>query len=210
MGFPTGDGCGCGSRAIYCIGFDDTIDIIAQVPIPSPHSVPASLASTNCDPVASLSSFSTQKICGTIRVKNDVYEVLGILFSSTGFIGRGTVCYLVRRNGTIYVIKDHWVAGDPLHEANMLLHVQGIKGVPSLVNYWQVEVAKDIIEKTVRYREERFRSKMKCICTRIRLVMAPQVRPLTHFTSRKELVITIQGILGSKHHSFVLTHCNCQ
>ena len=127
-----------------------------------------------------------------------------------GFIGRGTVCYLVRRNGTIYVIKDHWVAGDPLHEANMLLRVQGIKGVPSLVNYWQVEVAKNVIEKTVRYRGEHFRSKMKCICTHIHLVMAPQVHPLMHFTSRKELVITIQGILGSKHHSFILTHCNCQ
>ena len=49
-----------------CIGFEDTIDIIAQVPVLSPHSAPASLASTNHDPVASLSSFSTQEICGTI------------------------------------------------------------------------------------------------------------------------------------------------
>ena len=182
-----------------CIGFDDTINLIAQVPVPSLLSVPSSttIASMNHILVASLSPPSTQEICGTIRVKGDVYEVLGILFSSTGFIGRGTVCYLVRHNSRIYVIKDHWVAGDPSHEANMLLWVQGIKGVPSLVDYWQVEVVDDVIEKTERYREEHFRSKMKTIRTHVCLVMTPRVRPLMHFTSRKELVITIQGILRS-------------
>ena len=182
-----------------CIGFDDTINIIAQVPVPSPLLAPSltTIASMNHIPVASLSPSSTQEICGTIRVKGDVYEVLGILFSSTGFIGRGTVCYLVRCNGRIYVIKDHWVAGDPSHEANMLLRVQGIKGVPSLVDYWQVEVVDGVIEKTERYREECFRSKMKTVRTHVRLVMTPQVRPLTCFTSRKELVIAIRGILRS-------------
>ena len=183
-----------------CIGFDDTIDIIAQVPIPSPLSVPSSTttALTNRVPITSLLPLSTQGIYGTIRIRDDVYEVLGILFSSTGFLGRGTVCYLVRRNGIIYVIKDHWVAGDPLHEANMLMRVQGIKGVPSLIDYWQVEVVEDVIEKTDRYREEHFRSKMKSIRTHVRLVTSPQVRPLTRFSSKKELVIAIRGILGSK------------
>ena len=104
----------------------------------------------------------------------------------------------MRRNGIIYVIKDHWVAGDPLHEVNMLMRVQGIKGVPSLIDYWQVEVMEDVIEKTDRYREERFRSKMKSIRAHVCLVTSPQVRPLTRFSSKKELVIAIRGILGSK------------
>ena len=134
-----------------CIGFDDTIDIIAQVPVPSPLSTPSSTIITSTNPTTSLLPPSSPAIYGTIRVKGDIYEILGILFSSTGFIGRGTICYLVRRNGKIYVIKDHWVAGDPLHEVNMLIRVQGIKGVPRLIDYWQVEVMDDVVEKTERY-----------------------------------------------------------
>ena len=51
-----------------CIGFDDTIDIIAQVPIPSPLSVPSSTtaALTNHVPITSLLPLSTQGIYGTI------------------------------------------------------------------------------------------------------------------------------------------------
>ena len=154
---------------------------------------------TNCVPVTSLLPLSTQGIYGTIQIKDDVYEVLGILFSSTGFLGRGTVCYLVRRNSIIYIIKDHWVAGDPLHEANMLMRVQGIKGVPLLIDYWQVEVVEDVIEKMDRYQEEHFRSKMKSIRTHVRLVTSPQVCPLMRVSSKKELVIAIRGILSSKY-----------
>ena len=61
------------------------------------------------------------------------------------------VCYLVRRSGRTYIIKDHWIAGDPLHEANMLMWVQGIEGVPSFVDCWQVKVVDDVVEKTERY-----------------------------------------------------------
>ena len=193
-----------------CIGFDDTINILPKVPVPSPLLTPSStsLAPTNHVPIVSSSPPSTQEIYGTIRVRHDVYEVLDILFSSTGFIGRGTVCYLVRHSGRTYIIKDHWVAGDPLHEANMLMRVQGIEGVPSFVDCWQVEVVDDVVEKTERYREERFRSKMKSIHTHIRLVTTPRVHPLTRFTLRKELVIAIWGILRSKYNSFILTCCN--
>ncbi|KIM55112.1 hypothetical protein SCLCIDRAFT_30622 [Scleroderma citrinum Foug A] len=180
-----------------CIGFDDTIDILPKVPVPSPLLTPSStsLAPMNHIPVISSSPPSTQEIYGTIQVRHNIYEVLDILFSSTGFIGRGTVCYLVGCSGRTYVIKDHWVAGDPLHEVNMLMQVQGIEGVPSFVDCWQVKVVDDVVEKTERYREERFRSKMKSIRTHIRLVTTPRMRPLTCFTSRKELVIAIRGIL---------------
>jgi len=51
-----------------CIGFDNTIDIIAQVPVPFLLLVPSSttIASMNHIPIASVSPPSTQEICGTI------------------------------------------------------------------------------------------------------------------------------------------------
>ncbi|KIM62462.1 hypothetical protein SCLCIDRAFT_119450 [Scleroderma citrinum Foug A] len=163
------------------------------------------LPPVNCVSVPSLSS-STQEIYGTIRVRCDIYEILSILFSSTGFLGRGTLCYLAVHNGVVYVIKDHWVSGSPLHEVRMLKCVQGIKGVPTYVDSWEVKVKEDVVETMERYREERFRRKMKSIRTHVRLVTTPRVHPLTHFTSKKEFVIAIRGILRSMY-SFILT-CN--
>ena len=135
-----------------CIGFDDTVDIIPKVLIPSPLSTKSSmnLPPVNHVSVPSLSS-STQGIYGTIRVRHDIYEILSILFSSTGFLGRGTICYLAVRNDIVYIIKDHWVSGSPLHEACMLKHVQGIKGVPTYVNSWEVEVEEDVVETMEQY-----------------------------------------------------------
>ncbi|KAG9312841.1 hypothetical protein JVU11DRAFT_6270 [Chiua virens] len=46
---------------------------------------------------------------GKIRVDDVWYEIINILFSSMGFVGRGTVCYLARLDGVYFVIKDHWV-----------------------------------------------------------------------------------------------------
>lgn len=157
-----------------CIGFDDTVNIIPKIPVPSPLLTKSStnFPPVNCVSVPSLSS-STQEIYGTIRVRRDIYEILGILFSSTGFLGRGTVCYLAVCNGIVYVIKDHWVSGSPLHEVGMLKHVQGIKGVLTYVDSWEVEVEEDVVETTERYREERFRRKMKSIHTHVRLVTTP-------------------------------------
>ena len=44
---------------------------------------------------------------GVIKVCNVVYEILEILFSSARFLGWGTVIYLARCNGQMYIIKDH-------------------------------------------------------------------------------------------------------
>jgi hypothetical protein len=58
------------------------------------------------------------------------------IFSSTGLVGRGAVCYLSRRasGGQEFVIKDYWVLGDVddadvLDETTMMEAMEGIPGV---------------------------------------------------------------------------------
>ncbi|KAG0692320.1 hypothetical protein DFH29DRAFT_1008890 [Suillus ampliporus] len=46
-----------------------------------------------------------------IQVNKNTYDILKIIFSSHGLIGRGTICYLARRDNQEYIIKDHWVLG---------------------------------------------------------------------------------------------------
>ncbi|KAI6142499.1 hypothetical protein BKA82DRAFT_4360980 [Pisolithus tinctorius] len=89
---------------------------------------------------------------GRIQVNKTFYKVLNVLFSSTGFLGRGTVCYLAHYNGEYYVIKDYWVEESEqrtaLHKVNMMKLVQDINGVPKLQHYWVVEVELGIVDKT--------------------------------------------------------------
>ena len=49
-----------------------------------------------------------------------------------------------------YMIKDHWVK-NPSHETEMIKAMSGIPGVPTLVDYWEVEVSSDIPDITSRY-----------------------------------------------------------
>ncbi|KAG2747818.1 hypothetical protein P692DRAFT_20875149 [Suillus brevipes Sb2] len=77
--------------------------------------------------------------CGQIRVKDKVYTILKILFTTKGLVGRGTVCYLVSMDGEEYIIKDHWVQGGEekvLNEINMLKAMSGVPCVPELVDDW--------------------------------------------------------------------------
>ena len=113
-------------------------------------------------PELSSSSPETMPSIGTIQVGEIIYDIMDILFSSTGFLGRGTVCYLVRRDREFYVIKDHWVQNElkryqnPLQEVNMMKLVQGIDGVPVLVDFWMVEVLPGVPDVTQRYRQEKW------------------------------------------------------
>ena len=99
---------------------------------------------------------------GTIQVGQVTYDIIKILFSSTGFLSWGTVCYLVRRDGELYVIKDHWVQNDLkqnqniLQEINMMKLVQGIDGVPTLIDFWVVGVSPGVPDVTQRYRQEKW------------------------------------------------------
>ena len=154
-------------------------------------------------PELSSSSPETMPSMGTIQVGETIYDIMAILFSSTGFLGRGMVCYLVRRDGEFYVIKDHWVQNElkryqnPLQEVNMMKLVQGIDSVPVLVDFWMVEVLPGVPDVTQRYRQEKWWRNMISTQTHIRLIMKPYACPLTMFRTKKELVSCLMGILKS-------------
>ncbi|KAI5983936.1 hypothetical protein F5J12DRAFT_787700 [Pisolithus orientalis] len=118
--------------------------------MPSPHLESGILPSAN-----SLLTPASPKHIPAIRrtqVNKTFYKVLDVLFSSTGFLGRGTDCYLACYNGEYYVIKDYWVEEleqrTALHEVNMMKLVQDIDGVSKLQHYWVIEVKPGIVDKT--------------------------------------------------------------
>ncbi|KAG1896848.1 uncharacterized protein F5891DRAFT_983078 [Suillus fuscotomentosus] len=91
---------------------------------------------------------------GKIRVNENTYNILDLIFSTQGLVGRGTVCYLVRKDEEEYIVKDHWVLGsksEVLNEICMMEKMDGICGVPCLVEYWLVEMEPGEVDKTVKY-----------------------------------------------------------
>ncbi|KAG1756962.1 hypothetical protein EDB19DRAFT_1900512 [Suillus lakei] len=92
---------------------------------------------------------------GRITVNDHMYDILEVIFSSQGLVGCSTVCYLARRDNEEYIIKDHWVLGGKdavLNEVRMLWEMQGVHGVPELVEYWLVEIAPNEVDETMNYR----------------------------------------------------------
>ncbi|KAG1769235.1 hypothetical protein EDD22DRAFT_949109 [Suillus occidentalis] len=92
--------------------------------------------------------------CGLICVKDKIYTILKILFTTKGLVGHDTVCYLVSLDGEEYIIKDHWVQGgeeEVLNKINILKVMSGVSGVPELVDYWLVERSDNIVDHTRDY-----------------------------------------------------------
>ncbi|KAG2080125.1 uncharacterized protein F5147DRAFT_784509 [Suillus discolor] len=122
-----------------------------------------------------------------IIVNDHAYDILELIFSSQGLVGRGTVCYLARRDDKEYIIKDHWVLGGKdvvLNEVKMLREMQGVCGVPELVEYWLVEIAPN----------------------------EPRTRPLHAFQTRVELVSALQDIVKIQQTAVEdrgILHCDC-
>ena len=106
--------------------------------------------------------------------------------------------YLARHDGQTYIIKDHWVE-NLSHEAEMMKAMSRIPGVPTLIDYWEVEVSSDIPDVTSRYRAEKYKVSMKGNRTHVQIVMSPRGRPLTKFRSKRELVTCIRDVLVSKY-----------
>jgi len=138
---------------------------------------------------------------GEIRVRSVIYEILEVLFSSAGFLGRGTVIYLARREGRLYIIKDHWVE-NPSQEASMMKLMEGTRGVPRLIDHWVVEVSPGVVDITSRYRSERHQTFMKGMRTHVRTVMSPRGCPLSKFRTKYELVKCIKDVLIGRWTSF--------
>jgi hypothetical protein len=156
-----------------CIGFDVTMSIkpipawirgllsfftegseapSSQVPL-SPKSLSPLFPTAN-DNLNDNSRSLRAPAIGTILIGDDSYDIIDILFSSPGFLGRGTVCYLARKNNVFIIIKDHWVRLSPhcevLNEVNIMEWLWGIEGVPKLHSYWAV-VADSMEDCTERY-----------------------------------------------------------
>ncbi|KAG1843264.1 hypothetical protein DFJ58DRAFT_844372 [Suillus subalutaceus] len=128
---------------------------------------------------------------GRIIVNNHAYDILEVIFSSQGLVGRGTVCYLARRDDEEYIIKDHWVLGSKdavLNEVEMLWEMQGVHGVPELVEYWLVEIAPNEVDETMNYRYKVFGSIKGTSHTHVHLVLKPRAQPLHAFQTKLELV----------------------
>ena len=95
----------------------------------------------------------------------EIYNILSLLSSSCGFIGRGTACWHVRPvdtglgeahegrlDGNDYVLKDNWVDEELVnYEASILSQIAGIKGVPVLLKSWTVQYNGED-DTTSRYR----------------------------------------------------------
>ena len=81
----------------------------------------------------------------------------------------------------------------------MMKAMSGIPGVPTLIDYWEVEVSSDIPDVTSRYRVEKYKVSMKGNRTHVWIVMSPHRRPLTKFRSKRELVTCIRDVLVGKY-----------
>ncbi|KIM59997.1 hypothetical protein SCLCIDRAFT_16412 [Scleroderma citrinum Foug A] len=166
------------------LGYDPTIDIH------HPPSIPNRIYCHN--------------FIGTIISGSDeIFNIFSLLSSSSGFIGRGTVCWHVRpvdagpgevNEGKIdsndYVLKDNWVDEDLVdHEASILSHIAGIKGVPILVQSWTVQY-KGEDDTTLRYRPAAW-SPFEKFINRVhrRQLLRPVGSPLSSFRSQKELLL---------------------
>ncbi|KAG1848103.1 hypothetical protein F4604DRAFT_1687831 [Suillus subluteus] len=145
----------------------------------------------NPEPVLELIS----KIC----VDKNTYNILEIIFSTQGLVGCGSVCYLARKDNEEYIIKDHWVLGGKkavLNEINMMKKMEGIHGVPQLIEYWLIEVALGKVKDMRVYHYKFPYSIQYTFRTHIHLVLKPHVQPLHKFCSKVEFLSTIQDIVN--------------
>ena len=188
---------------------DSCLETSSQGPQPLPDSVSIeSIASQlptfippplDDDRLSAANSISNSPTpIGDIWVRDVRFEILEVLFSSGGFLGRGTVIYLARRGEELYIIKDHWVE-NPLQEAKMMKRMKGVRGVPKLIDSWTVKILPGVVDVTSRYRSEESHIHMKSIRTHVRTATSPRGRLLSKFRSKRELVQCVRDILISKN-----------
>jgi hypothetical protein len=184
---------------------DTTQTIFHSLPdqLPSPAEFadePRTDSSPLVDP-PDLKNTKDDDVIGKITVNENVYELLKVIFCNQGLVGRGTVCYLARRDGEEFIIKDHWVKGDKtivLNEVEMLKTLKDIPGVPQYIEHCLVEVEPGKVDDTQMYRQKIYSSTQGVYRTHVRLVLKPRARPLHEFRTRKELVKALRDIVLSE------------
>ncbi|KAG1829539.1 hypothetical protein DFJ58DRAFT_848690 [Suillus subalutaceus] len=164
-----------------------------------PQDLTESISSVTPHPSQFPYSVHSPEPCGKIRVGDDVYIIKRILSASRGLVGRGCICYLASLGDEDFIIKDHWVLGKRedviLNEIEMLKLMQGVPGVPELVDYWLVTTSEGEVDVTRSYRKRERRSTKGTSRTHVHLVLKPCARPLHMFRTLKEFVRALRDIV---------------
>lgn len=159
---------------------------------------------------------------GTVEIDGIHYNIISVLWTSNGFIGRCTNAFHVRPKGVPlhivngrldehdYVVKDSWLdEGLAGHEERIFHHISGVKGVPTLVKAWTVQNAGDD-DSTLRHRPSRWdrQNLSPEYVTRIhrRLLMTPVGSPLSSFKSQREflggIITAVESTLFCSIHAY--------
>jgi hypothetical protein len=86
----------------------------------------------------------------------------------------------------------------------MLQAMQGVHGVPQLIEYWLVETKAHEVDETMNYCGKIWKSIKGTSCMHVCLVLKPHTQPLHMFQMKVELVSAIQDIIRSKYSFFSL------
>lgn len=145
----------------------------------------------------------TTPFVGTVQMDDATYNIVEVLWTSNGFVGRCTSIYHVRpqdappRNDGEevdqydYVLKDVWPEEHVMEREEMILgRIAGIEGVPSLIKAWTVQY-KGADDTTLRHRPSEWDMKLSPrYTTRVhrRLLMTSIGSPLSTFRSQRELL----------------------
>lgn len=139
------------------------------------------------------------------------YEILKMVWSSQGLVGRGTACYCVRDPNTnqVFAMKDYWVDKNQLdHESNILRRLDGIQGIPIVVKAWNVPFQGQP-DSTLRirapYKNLRANIKRAIGKGRIhrRILMTPFATSILNFSSVEELISALCDIVHGESRLFL-------
>ena len=167
-----------------------------------PHDLTESICSVMPHPSQFPHSAHSSEPCSEIRIGDTMYIIKRILFASWGLVGHGTICYLASLDEEDYIVKDHWVLSKQddiiLNEIEMLKLMQGVPGIPKLVDYWLATTSEGEVDNTQSYRKRECQSTRDTSRTHVRLVLKLCARPLHMFRTLKELVSALRDIVISK------------
>jgi Fungal protein kinase len=130
-----------------------------------------------------------------INFEQKRYTINDVLFVSSVLRGRGTVCWLVQdEHGDQFVIKDCWADAGRKHvEHEFFEAAEGIAGIPRVVGSAIVKIDgkednTDIRRSLVIPKSQISAFQELELRVHRRLVMAPFGKPLSDFSSRRELI----------------------
>ena len=133
----------------------------------------------------------------SITVNRKEYQVLDQFWRGAMISGRGTKCFLVTREGRLYVIKDTWVV--VLRTPSEIFFLQeaeaaGVEGVARIVD-WQ-DVTIDNVVGSTDLNCRHFKDLSGCVHRCI--VLEGFADPLSSFCSKMEIICAFINFIISK------------